>query len=389
MPSAGKLLAWCEPVDPVLLVPDALAESGCISIGKAVLVENGRIRDVGHFAPSAASRAVRLPGTLLPGFVDLQVNGSGGRGCDEDDPAALDVVARAVQDGGAAAFLPTLITAPFEVLLARTRRVAAWIADHRGPGATPLGIHLEGPFLEASGVHDRTAFVDPTPERLAALLAAAAGTLKLVTLAPARAGAAQAVAWLRAHGVQVAVGHAESPEHFTACVDAGAGMATHLFNAMGALHHRKPGIAGLALDDGRVSPSLIVDGAHVHPAMVRNAFRCLGVDRTILVTDAVAAAGMPDGPYELSGLAVRAKDGVVTDAEGRLAGSALTMARAARNFLAFVPGCGAWTLSRVAASNPARAIAVASEWGEITIGKRARFALLGTDGQLRSYDPPD
>ena len=372
----------------VLLVPDALVEAGGISLGKSVLVEHGRVRSVGYLEPSAAAQTVRVEGTLLPGFVDLQVNGMGGRGCDEDAPGALDTVALAVARGGGAAFLPTLITAPFASLVERTRRLALWIAGYRGPGATPLGIHLEGPFLEASGAHDQSAFVDPTPQRLAALYEAARGTLKLVTLAPARAGAVEAVRWLRARGVQVAIGHAESVEHFTACIEAGAGMATHLFNAMGRLHHRQPGIAGMVLDDARVAPSLIVDGAHVHPAMVRNAFRCIGVDRAILVTDAVSAAGMPDGDYELSGLRVHAKAGVVTDGQGRLAGSALTMARAARNFLDFVPECGAWTLARVAAANPARVIGVEREWGEIAPGMHARFAVLERRGAIVGFDPP-
>lgn len=368
----------------ILLAPDALVEPGGISVGKRILVADGRVRALGDFAEGAAERVLRLEGTLLPGFVDLQVNGMGGRGCDETDPDALDVVAAAAARGGASAFLPTLITAALPTLVERTRRLAKWITAYRGAGAVPLGIHLEGPFLEARGVHDAKCFVDPSEEHLEALFAAAEGHLKLVTLAPGRAGAVAAVRWLRARGVQVALGHAESAEHFTACVDAGAGMVTHLFNANGPLHHRNPGIAGFALDDARVSPSLIVDGAHVHPAMVRNAFRCLGVDRTILVTDAVAAAGMPDGRYELSGLAVQARGGVVTDADGRLAGSALTMALAARNFLAFVPGAGPWTLARIAATNPARAIGVAEEFGSIAPGQRARFAWLDRQGDLRA-----
>ena len=371
----------------VLVEADAVVEADAIGYGKSVLIEDGRVTRVGYFDAPAAARKLRVSGTLLPGLVDLQVNGMGGRACDEAGGDALLAVAQACARGGAAAFLPTLITAPFETLLRRTSELAQQILAFAGPGAIPLGLHLEGPFLEASGVHDESCFVDPTPARIAALLAAARGTWKLVTLAPARKGAPEAIAMLRAHGVQVAIGHATSTEHFAAAVAAGAGMVTHLFNAMGPIHHRNPGIAGLALDEAKLMASLIVDGAHVHPAMVRNAFACLGVDRTILVTDAVAAAGMPDGDYDLSGLRVRATDGVVKDAQGRLAGSALTMAKAVRNFATFVPDAGPWTLARVAATNPARAIGMERHFGAIAVGARARFALLAPSGELAAFDP--
>jgi N-acetylglucosamine-6-phosphate deacetylase len=150
---------------------------------------------------------------------------------------------------------------------------------------------------------------------------------------------------------------------------------------MGPLHHRDVGTAGFALDDERMLCPLIVDGVHVHPAMVRNAFRILGPGRTILVSDAVAAAGMPDGDYQLSGIPVRAHDGVVRDAQGRLAGSALTMALAARNFLRFVPMAGPWTLGCAASANPA-ALVRADAYGALAVGKRAAFTLLGDDGAI-------
>jgi N-acetylglucosamine-6-phosphate deacetylase len=148
---------------------------------------------------------------------------------------------------------------------------------------------------------------------------------------------------------------------------------------MGALHHRSPGPAALALDDERLCCSLIADGVHVHPAMLRNAFRVLGPERTVLVSDATAAAGMPDGRYRLGGVDVEAQGGVVRDGAGRLAGSALTMARAAASFLAMVPAASGWTLARAAATNPAR-LAGADAFGAIAPGKRAAFTLLRDDG---------
>jgi N-acetylglucosamine-6-phosphate deacetylase len=351
-----------------------------ILAGARVAAVDGRIVAIDQQA--GGPTAVRLRGTLLPGFVDLQVNGAGGADVVDATPQALDTVARAVLAGGACAFLPTLITAPWERVLQQVAAVATWIDAWRGEGAEPLGIHLEGPFLQAPGAHDAAHFVDPTPERITALLAAARGRLRLVTLAPARAGAAAATAKLVAAGVTVAIGHCDRTEGFSACVDAGARAATHLFNVMGPLHHREVGVAGLVLDDERIAASLIADGVHVDPVMLRLAFRVLGPDRTILVSDAVGAAGMPDGAFTLAGNRVTAKDGVVRDSNGRLAGSALTMAIAARNFLRFAPSTGPWTLARVAAGNPA-AVVGAAAFGALAIGKRAAFTLLGDDGSFR------
>jgi N-acetylglucosamine-6-phosphate deacetylase len=347
--------------------------------GTRIAAVDGRIVAVDHVA--ASPQAGRLRGTLLPGFVDLQVNGAGGRSVDEGTAEALDTVARAVFRGGAVAFLPTLVTAPWDRLLQQVDAVAGWIERWQGDGAEPLGLHVEGPFLLTPGAHDPSCFLDPTPERVQQLLAASRGRLRLLTLAHARAGAAAATAQLTAAGVGVALGHCDRTEGFAACVDAGARSVTHLFNAMGPLHHRDVGTAGLALDDERVLCPLIVDGVHVHTAMVRNAFRILGPDRIVLVSDAVAAAGMPDGDYTLSGSRVVARNGVVRDAMGRLAGSALTMARAAQNLLQWVPAAGVWTLARAAATNPA-ALAKASHLGAIAIGKRAAFTLLGDDGSF-------
>ena len=345
-----------------------------------VHVDDGEILEVGP-ARTADGERRRVSGTLLPGLVDLQCNGAAGRGVDEGSAEALDAIAAGVWAGGAAAFLPTLITAPFEELLGRLEQVAAWIEARPTGGATPLGIHLEGPFLQAPGTHDADLFIDPTPARVDAILGAAAGHLSLITLAPDRPGAPEAIARLRAAGVAVALGHGEGVEQLEACISAGASMVTHLFNAMGPLHHRSPGFAGLALDDERLMCSLIPDGVHVHESMLRNAYRCLGPARTILVTDAVAAAAMPDGDYELAGAPVQLRDGVVRDQRGRLAGSVLTMAEAARRWTRMVPSTDACALAQLASTNPARVIGAASH-GEIAAGRAARFCALAADGTV-------
>lgn len=361
-------------------IVDRAVLPGTVQAGTRIQATDGRIVAIDQDAPGPA--AERLHGTLLPGFVDLQVNGAGGRSVDEATPEALDTVAEAVWQGGAVAFLPTLITAPWQELLAQVRAVASWVDTWSGQGAEPLGLHLEGPFLTTPGAHPTEHFVAPTAARLDELLAAANGKLKLVTLANAAEGAAAATRRLVSAGVTVALGHCDRGDGFLACVDAGARSVTHLFNVMGPLHHRTLGPAALALDDARVMCPIIVDGVHVAEAMVRNAFRIAGPDRTILVTDAVSAAGMPSGSYSLSGIEVTAKDGVVRDAQGNLAGSALTMEIAAQNFLRFVDTAGVWTLARVASGNPA-ALVGAADHGALEAGRTAAFTLVANDGSMR------
>lgn len=366
---------------PTLLRPDAAVIDGALVTNASVLVEDGWISAVGVDAEHSDAPQKRLAGTLLPGPIDLQVNGAAGHGVDEATPAALDAISVAVREGGATAFLPTLITAPMDELLARTAEVAEWLEGQPAAGAIPLGLHLEGPFLEVRGAHDDSRFVDPTPERIGALLDAARGHLALVTLAPARHGSVEATRRLVEAGVCVAIGHAAGVDRFAACVDAGARLVTHLYNAMSPAHHRAPGVAGFALDEKRLACSMILDGVHVHAAMVRNAWRCLGPERLVLVTDSISAAGMPDGTYRLSDMKVRLEQGVVRDGQGRLAGSALSMQHAARNFLELVPTASPVDLACVTAENPARLLGDETR-GAIAKGRRAEFALLRPTGEL-------
>jgi N-acetylglucosamine-6-phosphate deacetylase len=368
-------------VSTIVLLPDTVVLDEAIAAGVAVEVCDGVIARVGR-ADVGSDGVRRIAGTLLPGPIDLQCNGAGGRCVDEASADALDAIARAVWAGGAAAFLPTLITAPFASLVQRVAAVASWIERAPRDGARPLGIHVEGPFLEVAGTHASEHFLDPTRARVDALLDAARGHLRLVTLAPGRPGAADAIARLREAGVAVALSHAATADGVAACVAAGASLVTHLFNAMGTLHHRAPGLAGVALDEPRLSCSLIPDGVHVADVMVRNAYRCLGPERTILVTDSVAAAGMADGEYVFGGQVIRARGGVVRDAADRLAGSALTMRAAAQGFLRMVPQAGVWSLARVTAANPARILGC-RELGRIAPGCRASFAVIDARGELQ------
>jgi N-acetylglucosamine-6-phosphate deacetylase len=355
---------------PQVLTPDGIAAD------VAVVVESGRIAEVG-----AAERPdVRLPdGILAPGLIDLQVNGCFGIDFAGAGVDGWSLAARRLPETGVTAFLPTLITAPLEELVAGLRRSAAAAA---GPGARVLGVHVEGPFLAASqrGAHDADLFCDPTPERIDALLEP--GTLALLTLAPERAGALEAVERLAGAGVVVGVGHSDATaDVVTAAADAGARMVTHLFNAQRGIHHREPGVAGAGLADRRLVCGLILDGHHVADTVARIALAA-AAGRIALVTDAVATAGMPPGMYELGGAPVIVRDGEPPRRpDGTLAGTGLRLDDAVAR--AFALGVSAADAIEAASRVPADVLG-RDDLGRIAPGAQADLVWLGPDFRTRA-----
>ena len=273
-------------------------------------------------------------GVLVPGLVDMQVNGVFGvdfAAAGRDDWA---MVAGRLPETGVTAFAPTFITAPVADLAEALRRVAA-VHTQPPPGARVLGAHVEGPFLAANrrGAHNPVHLCDPTADAVDSLLGAAPpGSLAVVTLAPEREHALDAIKTLTAAGVLVSIGHSDATgDQVAAAADAGARAVTHLFNAQRPLHHREPGVPGHALVDSRLALGLIVDLHHVAADVVLLAFRA-AEERIVLVTDAVASAGMPPGRYELGGEPVLVETGrPPVRVDGTLAGSALRLDEAVRN----------------------------------------------------------
>jgi N-acetylglucosamine-6-phosphate deacetylase len=317
----------------VLAAQSALIGRG-ITGPVAVHVQDGRIADVTD--PGAAAEGVTVEdGLLTPGLVDIQVNGAFGVDFAEVDADGLDRIVRGLPSTGVTRFLPTLITADLGLLVEQARILLAAVSTVNGQGARSLGVHLEGPFLSTKrpGVHDPSLMVPPTADRIDAVLELA-GSLRMVTLAPELPGGLEAVRRLTEAGVTVSVGHTDATGvETTLAADAGAGMITHLFNAQRGLGHREPGVPGVALVDDRYTLGLIADLAHVGADACRLVFKAAG-DRVALVTDAVAAAGMPPGVYRLGGADVLlSDDGVPRSAEGTIAGSALTLDRAVRNII--------------------------------------------------------
>ena len=349
-------------------------------------LEDGRITSI-HSDPTT-----NATGTLAPAFLDIHTHGAIGHDVMSATPAALAEMQRFLAQHGVAHYLPTTVTAPIDATLRALENLAIAIEATTSPNeAHPIGIHLEGPFLSHAkrGVHPTDHLLNPTPQLLDRFHAAARGHITLLTIAPELPGALETIAHARTLGIRSSLGHSNALAAETlAAIDAGATSATHTFNAMRPLDHREPGILGIALDDPRLFAELICDGIHVAPPLVRLFYRAKGPTRAILITDAMSAAGMPDGPYTLGNLHVTVQNGValLTDdlahCKQTLAGSLLTLDRALANFAAFtdtpIP-----TAARLATTNPATLLG-REDLTTLTPGSPANLIHLDDQGRLLS-----
>lgn len=345
-----------------------------------VLVNDGVISAVGDGEPPKTAAVTDASGSwVVPGFVDIHCHGGGGAAFASADPEHVRQVVDAHTAHGTTTMLASLVTRPVPELVEQVAALADLVRD-----GLVAGIHLEGPFLSAArcGAHDPAILRPPDPVSVDALLSAGRGTIRMVTIAPELEGAVPAVKRLVDAGVIAAIGHTDAlAEDVVPAVDAGATVATHLFNGMRPLHHREPGPIGVLLDDERVTVELICDLVHLHPTVVRLAARHAGVGRTILITDAIAAAAAGDGTYDIGGLEVDVTNGVPTLAGGgSLAGSTLTMDTAFRNL---VKSCGLGVLDAVAAAStrPAELLGLGDVTGQLAAGYAADVVLL--DDALR------
>lgn len=348
-----------------------LLTAGTVLTGRELLrpgwieISGTTISAVGSGSPGRVADHDLGAVTVVPGFVDTHVHGGGGAsfsagGAETATAAALH------RRHGTTMLVASLVTeSPGDLL----RQVRALAGDVRS--GLIAGIHLEGPWLaeKRCGAHDPALLRDPDPEELDHVLRAGDGTIRMVTMAPERNGALEAIRRIVDAGAVVAVGHTEATYRQTrTAIDAGATVATHLFNAMRPIHHREPGPVIALLEDPRVSVEVIADGVHIDPALYRHITASAGADRVSLVTDAMAAAGMPDGPYRIGPLAVDVTDGVAHLAgTDTIAGSTATMDRLFRFAVDHsaangAPGADEALLLAVRQSsvNPARALGLPS-----------------------------
>ncbi|HWG59811.1 MAG TPA: N-acetylglucosamine-6-phosphate deacetylase [Candidatus Acidoferrales bacterium] len=355
-----------------------------------ILVEDGRVTAIGHRdevrLPAGCADYVATGATVVPGFVDLHIHGAGGHDVMEGTARALDRITATVARFGTTSMVATTVSAPLEETCHSLEGIARYVRNREEPKeasrphAEIVGIHLEGPFISKArrGVHPVDAMAKPSTEAFGRLLEAADGLVRILTLAPELPGALDLIRAAVAAGVVAAMGHTDADyEQARAAIQEGARHAVHVYNAMRPFTHRDPGILAAIMTDPEVTAEIIADGIHVAAPAIQMLIGTKGFDTVLAVSDGIAATGMPDGKYRLGNFEVNVEGGVCRNAEGRLAGSTLTLDRAVRNLVGLgVPFVDA---IRMVTILPARRLGLAGKKGIIAIGADADFVVLTPD----------
>ncbi|MFI7309596.1 N-acetylglucosamine-6-phosphate deacetylase [Streptomyces hygroscopicus] len=376
------------PVEDARTAPAEDTRTASAEDARTAPAGNARTAPAGPAADQgshAGERAFDLPGCwIVPGFVDLHVHGGGGASFSAGAPEEALTAIRTHRRHGTTTMLASTVTGDLDDLA----RQAAVLSELVEQGEL-AGIHFEGPFISPHrcGAHQPSLLRAPDPADVRKLVDAARGTARMMTLAPELPGGLESVRLLADSGVLAAVGHTDSTyEAALEAVDAGATVATHLFNAMPPLLHRAPGPIAALLEDERITIELINDGTHLHPAMLQLAFHRAGADRVAFITDAMGAAGMRDGRYPLGPMEVEVKDGVARISDGptagSIAGSTLTLDRAFRRAV-MIDGLGVAEAVRALSATPARVLGIADRVGSLEAGKDADLVVFDEDFRLR------
>jgi N-acetylglucosamine-6-phosphate deacetylase len=352
-----------------------------------LLIEDGRISFIASRAttpePAADSRIDFSGNTISPAFFDVHIHGAAGHDVMEATPSALSAVGRFLASRGTGSYLATTVTAPLDKTLHSLSGLAKLLNAPADPTeARPIGIHLEGPFISHArrGVHPPAYILAPNIATLDQMIDAAGGHARLITLAPELPGATEFAAHAIARGLRVSIGHSNATAaECLPAIAAGATSATHTFNAMRPLDHREPSILSTVLNNDNLFAELICDGIHVSPEIVKIWWRMKGRNRGILVTDAMSAAGMPDGTYQLGGFDVQVANGKAT-ADGVLAGSVLTLDRALENFITFT-GATLDDALRLLTLNPATMTGFVHQTASLAPGLPANILAINKKGQ--------
>ena len=320
---------------------------------------------------------------VVPGFVDMHVHGGGGASYTDGLSSEIERAAEFHLRHGTTTTVASLVTASPENLLRQVRVLAEMTRQK-----TVAGVHLEGPWLSAvrCGAHDATLMRDPDPAEVDALLTAADGTIRMVTLAPELPGSLAAIARISDADVVVAVGHTDaSYNDAQRAIESGATVGTHVFNGMRPLHHRDPGPALALLEDPRITVELIADGVHLHPALVRHVIESVGPDRVALITDAMAAAGLPDGSFRIGAVEVEVTERVArVRGMSTIAGSTATMDQLFRTVVGQLGGSdeALAKAAQMTATTPARALKL-DHVGSLRIGMDANCVVLEKDLRIQ------
>ena len=367
---------------PTLTARTLITAIGTISYPAIQMGPTGLIEDI------STDPTIRSTAILTPTFLDIHTHGAAGEDVMQASPAGLATMQRFLASKGTSHYLPTTVTAPIDETLATLDRLAQAIEQPTPANeATPLGIHLEGPFLSHAkrGVHQAHLLQPPSIPLFDRFQQAARGHIRLLTLAPEANGALDLIAHATQQGVRVSLGHSNATAAQTlAAIAAGATSATHTFNAMRPLDHREPGILGTVLDTSALYAELICDGIHVAPPLVRLWLRSKQ-SQAILVTDSISATGMPDGPYTLAGEQVTVANHrcTLTQHPETLAGSVLTLDQAVTNLIHFT-GCDLAQAVRCASAHPATLLGLSTTIASLREGQPASFNQYTHQGHLEA-----
>ncbi|MFJ9181001.1 N-acetylglucosamine-6-phosphate deacetylase [Streptomyces sp. NPDC102360] len=365
--ATAKVLAGAQVVLP----------TGTVTDGR-VIVDGTRI--VGS-APDGAETLDLTGHWVVPGFVDMHNHGGGGASFTSGTLDEILTGLRTHRQHGTTTAVASFVTGSMDFLVQRAGLLSE-LAEH----GEIAGIHFEGPFISPcrKGAHDETLLRDPDPAEVRKLLDAARGQARMVTLATERPGGIDSVRLLAEHGVLAAIGHTDATyEQTVEAVDAGATVATHLFNAMPALGHRDPGPIAALLEDERITVELINDGTHLHPAALELAFHHKGAEKVAFITDAMDAAGFGDGRYMLGPLEVEVKDSVARLVEGgSIAGSTLTLDRAFKRAVT-IDKLPVEDVVRAISANPAQLLGIYDKVGSLEPGKDADLVVLDAEFEVK------
>lgn len=344
----------------------------------SVVVKEGLIHELTPVIGAADVLEFPADYHLVPGFIDLHVHGANGSDVMDATQEALLNISESLAKEGTTGFLATTMTAP----VAEIDRVLVLVRDLMRQGQRNfLGVHLEGPFISAekAGAQCAAHVLSPDSAHLQHWQQLAAGVIKLVTLAPELPNSLELIRYLTQHNIIASLGHSNATyAEADAAIAAGCSHATHLFNAMRGLHQREPGLVTAALLSEKVLVELIVDGVHLHPAVVELVLKMKGREKIALVTDSMRAKCLRDGTYDLGGQTVTVKGDKAELREGVLAGSVLKMNSALKNLLQFT-GCSLADAIKMTSENPARALGIFAERGSITVGKAADLVVLDSE----------
>ncbi len=367
-----------------MLIRDALIYDDTFRPQRGDLaVQHGKIAAIGEqLDPETWGEVLDARGArLVPGFIDIHIHGGLGYEVSDANPDSIDAISRMLAAKGVTSFCPATMTVAPDHLDACVRSIGEYIGHEHG--AYIHGIHMEGPYISLGkrGAQDARHVRWPSLEEVRRLEAYA--PLSIVSMSPELPGALTLARELTP-AIRVAFAHSEATyEEAQAGIAAGFSHAVHLFCAMPHMHHRSPGLVGAVLDDPNVTAELICDGVHVHPAMVRLAFRLLGEDRAVTVSDAVAAAGLPDGVYRINDTEFYRANGAVFINQGRtLAGSSSNIYDEFRNLLRW--GIDETAALKTVTINPARVVQAHETTGSIAVGKTADLLLADNDWNLRT-----